>query len=67
MIVLLNEVDDWGLILSPVVFGLSDVAFQLYVDAISLARFIVAVPPLQIDAAGLLVILGAGFTVIVTV
>ena len=66
VIVLLKVEVLCALVLSPVVFALSD-AIQLKPEATSAVNGILTVPPLQIVAEDALVIAGVGFTVTVTV
>ncbi len=66
VIVLLNVAVLCVVKLSPVVFILS-VAIHVKVEGTLLVNGMLAVPPLQMVAAFVLVITGVGFTVIVTV
>jgi hypothetical protein len=66
VIVLLRVLVDCDVVLSPVVFALSD-AIHVKDEATFAVRGMLTVPPLQMVAEFALVIAGVGFTVTVTV
>ena len=63
--VLFNILVDWVVVLSPVTLPLGD-ATHVYVDGTSAVKEMLTVPPLQMVAELVLVIVGNGLTVTVT-